>query len=127
MKRRSTATTEERYINDCKNQAMLELYMKIKLVVFECFENAGTGATSDYVHWNISGSRRTRQFANFYIQKSKIRILTLPPIINNDVGAMVPDKHQWTLNYQTDISTDEDILKVKEILIESYNQIKQLI
>lgn len=118
---RRTATTEEKHLSSCKNHEMLALYQKLRAAVFDSFEEAGTGATADYISWNVSGRR---QFAIFYIQKKKIRILTLTPRNNHSVGEVVPDSHLWTLNYQTDISTDSDIEKVKGILFDSYSQIK---
>jgi hypothetical protein len=118
---RRTATTEEKHLSACKNYDMMALYQKLKEELFDRFEGAGTGATADYISWNVHGKR---QFANFYIQKKKIRILTLTPRNNHSVGEAVPDTHLWTLNYQTDICTDADVEKVKDILIESYTQIK---
>ena len=118
---RRTATTEENHLSVCKNYDMMALYQKLRAALFDAFDGAGTGATADYISWNVNGKR---QFANFYIQKKKIRILTLTPRNNHNVGASVPDTHLWTLNYQTDISVDADIEKVKSILIDSYNQIK---
>ena len=123
-KRTSTVTTEENYLNTSKNYAMVDLYKKIKEILFDNFENVGTGATSYYVHWNVIGIQRTRQFVNFYVQNNKIGILTLPPVCNYNVGETVPDTHGWTLNYRTDIFSESDIEKVKEIIIESYNQIE---
>lgn len=121
MKRgRSTATTEENYLRTCKNDDMIALYESLRAAMFEYFDDVGTGATADYISWNVDGRR---QFANFYIQKKKIRILTLAPRSKHSVGETVPDTHLWTLNYQTDISVDTDIEKVKGILLESYNQI----
>ena len=118
---RRTATTEEKHLSACKNYDMMALYQKLKEALFDMFEGAGTGATADYISWNLHGKR---QFANFYIQKKKIRILTLTPRNNHSVGEAVPDTHLWTLNYQTDICTDADIEKVKDILVDSYAQIK---
>ena len=118
---RRTATTEEKHLSACKNYDMSALYQKLKGALFDEFDSAGTGATADYISWNVNGRR---QFANFYIQKKKIRILTLTPRNSHSVGEAVPDTHLWTLNYQTDISTDADIEKVKDILLDSYTQIK---
>ena len=126
-KNRSTVTTEDNHLQSNKNYDMVDLYKKLKVALFKDFMDAGTGATSYYVHWNVSGANRTRQFVNFYIQKGKIRILTLTPIRNYGLGESVPDTHLWVLNYQTDIYTEGDIEKVKGIILDSYNQIKQLI
>lgn len=126
-KGKSTVTTEEKHLCNCRNHEMVELYEKIKDTVFVRIaeiDTVGTGATSYYISWNISGRR---QFANFYIQKKKIRILTLPPISAHDIGETVPDTHAWTLNYQVDISSESDIERVTGILLESYNQVKQSI
>ena len=104
---------------------MIELYEKLKETVFARIneiEDVGTGATSYYVSWNISGRR---QFANFYIQKKKIRILTLSPIRTHELGETVPDTHAWTLNYQIDISSAMEIEQAAEIILDSYAQIKQ--
>lgn len=127
MKKGKSIMTEESHLRICKNYAMITLYKKLKESVFKDFDDAGIGATSSYVYWNISGIKRTRQFANFYIQKDKIRILTLTPTSNHNIGEAVPDTHLWVLNYQTDISSETDIDEIKGILLESYNQIKQLI
>lgn len=121
---RRTATTEEKHLSDCKNYEMLDLYRKLRAALFESFDNAGTGATADYISWNVGGKR---QFANFYIQKKKIRILTLTPQNKTSVGEAVPDTHLWTLNYQTDIYVESDIEKVKDLIFDSYQQIKLLI
>lgn len=118
---RRTATTEEKHLSICKNYEMLALYQKLKEALFDNFSDAGTGATADYISWNVNGKR---QFANFYIQKKKIRILTLTPRNSQSVGETVPDTHLWTLNYQTDIVADSDIEKIKDILLDSYRQIK---
>lgn len=118
---RRTATTEEKHLSFCKNYEMLALYQKLKEALFDNFSDAGTGATADYISWNVNGKR---QFANFYIQKKKIRILTLTPRNSQSVGETVPDTHLWTLNYQTDIATVSDIEKIKDILLDSYRQIK---
>ena len=126
-KNRSTVTTEDNHLQSNKNYDMVDLYKKLKVALFKDFMDVGTGATSYYVHWNVSGANRTRQFANFYIQKGKIRILTLTPIRNYGLCESVPDTHLWVLNYQTDIYTEADIEKVKGIILDSYNQIKQLI
>ena len=117
---RSTATTEEKYLSACKNYDMMALYQKLRREIFDSFEGVGTGATADYISWNVNGRR---QFANFYIQKKKIRILTLTPRNSHGIGETVPDTHLWTLNYQTDVSTDADIEKVKHIIFDSYTQI----
>ena len=124
---RSTVTTEENHLRTCKNEEMISLYEKLKELMSKDFDDMGTGATADYIHWNVSGARRTRQFANFYIQKRKIRILTLTPTSNYGIGEAVPDTHLWVLNYQTDIFSETDIDKVRGVLLDSYNQIKQLI
>ena len=124
---RSTTTTEENHLRACRNYAMIELYKKLKETVFARIyeiEEVGTGATSYYVSWNVSGRR---QFANFYIQKKKIRILTLTPISVHSIGETVPDTHAWTLNYQVDISSEADIAQVTGILLESYHQVKHAI
>ena len=118
---RRTATTEEKHLSVCKNYEMLALYQKLKEALFDNFSDAGTGATADYISWNVNGKR---QFANFYIQKKKIRILTLTPRNSQSVGETVPDTHLWTLNYQTDIVAVSDIEKIKDILLDSYRQIK---
>ena len=125
---RSTATTEENHIKNCKNIKMLSIYKKLRTIMFENFDKniIETGATSYYVHWDVVGVKQ-RQFANIYIQKAKIRIETLVPLRNYNIGEIVPDTHKYTLNYRTDIFMDEDIEKVKGIIIDSYNQIKQLI
>ena len=126
-KGKSTVTTEDNHLRTSRNYAMIELYEKLKEAVFtriDEIDDVGTGATSYYVSWNVSGRR---QFANFYIQKKKIRILTLAPISAHDVGETVPDTHAWTLNYQVDIFSEADIEQVTGILLESYNQVKQTI
>lgn len=123
-KGKSTATTEEKHLLSCKNYEMVALYEKMKETVFKSFENIGTGATADYVSWNVGGKR---QFANFYIQKKKIRVLTLAPKSEQAIGERVPDTHLWTLNYQMDISSNADIEKANGVLVESYRQIKSLI
>ena len=124
---RSTVTTEENHLHTCKNIDMISLYEKLRATMFEYFGKVGTGATSYYIHWDVSGASRTRQFANIYIQKKKIRIETLEPRNKYSLGENVPDTHGYTLNYRTDISVDADIEKVKKIILESYNQIKQLV
>lgn len=126
-KGRSTATTEENHLRNCKNLDMIALYEKLRTTMFEHFGEVGTGATSYYIHWDVSGAYRTRQFANIYIQKEKIRIETLEPRSKYSIGENVPDTHGYTLNYRTDISSVADIEKVKGIILESYNQIKQLV
>ena len=126
---KSTVTTEENHLAANKNHEMVALYRKLKKSVFECIDeidNVGTGATSYYVSWNVSGSRQ-RQFANIYIQKEKIRIETLEPVGQYDVGEMLPATRGYPLRYQTKISSEADIEKVKRIILESYNQIKQLV
>lgn len=126
-KGRSTVTTEDNHLRICKNLDMISLYDKLRATLFEYFDEVGTGATSYYIHWDVSGAYRTRQFANIYIQKKKIRIETLKPRNKYSIGENVPDTHGYTLNYRTDISADADIEKVKGIILESYNQIKQLV
>lgn len=127
MKGRSTVTTEENHLRTCKNLDMIALYEKLRATMFEHFDEVGTGATSYYIHWDVSGAYRTRQFAIIYIQKEKIRIETLRPRGNYSIGENVPDTHGYTLNYRTDISSVEDIEKVKGIILESHNWIKQLV
>ena len=122
--RMNTVTTEENYLHNCKNYEMVELYKNLKETVFESLENIGTGATSYYASWNVEGKR---QFAELFIQRRKIRILTLPPISECSTGELVPDTHLWTLNYQTDIYSADDIDEVKEIIFESYRQIRALL
>lgn len=123
-KRRSTVTTEENHLNGCKNRDMVAIYEKLRETVFGNLENVGTGATADYVSWNVGGKR---QFANFYIQKKKIRILTRAPLGKCPVGETVPDTHLWTLNYQTDIYSSADVEKVKDVLLESYRHVNALL
>lgn len=123
---KSTATTEENHLSTCKNYEMIELYKKLRVTMFEYFDNVDTGATSYYIHWDVI-SRNIRQFANIYIQRKKIRIETLVPRKKYDIGENIPDTHKYTLNYKTDIFTDMDIEKVKGIILDSYNQIKQLV
>ena len=117
---KSTATTEEKYLANCNNTDMISLYMKLRAIVFGVLEDLTTAATADYISWSINGGR---QFANFYIQKRKIRILTLEPMRKYNLGASVPDTHLWTLNYQIDIYTENDIEETKNIICESYNKI----
>lgn len=124
----STVTTEENYIKNCKYIGMLKLYEKLRTTMFEYFDKnkIETGATSYYAHWDVVGNKQ-RQFTIIYIQKAKIRIETLVPLRNYNIGENVPDTHGYTLNYRTDIFAEEDIEKVKGIILDSYNQIKQLI
>ena len=117
---KSTATTEENHLNDCKNFEMINLYTKLKSATFEGLEGVTTAATADYISWSIDGGR---QFANFYIQKKKIRILTLEPIKKHNLGESVPDTHLWTLNYQTDIFNENDIEEARKIICESYSKV----
>ena len=118
--RKSTVTTEENHLNNCKNTVMVNLYMKLRTVTFESFENIETAATADYVSWRIIGGR---QFVNFYIQKQKIRILTVEPSGKYNLGETVPDTHLWSLNYQTDIFSEADIDEARKIICESYNKL----
>jgi hypothetical protein len=115
-----TVTTEENYLSKCKNNDMLHLYFKLRTAVFETLEDVSTAATADYISWKIDGGR---QFANFYIQKKKIRILTLEPIKKYNLGENVPDTHLWTLKYQTDIYSENDIKVIKDIIYESYDKL----
>ena len=117
---KSTATTEENYLSKCNNTDMISIYMKLRTVVFDALEGVTTAATADYISWSINGGR---QFANFYIQKKKIRILTLEPMRKYSLGLSVPDTHLWTLNYQVDIYNDDNIEEAKNIICESYNKI----
>ena len=117
---KSTATTEENHLRNCKNSEMIDLYLKLRSVAFENLEDVTTAATADYISWSINGGR---QFANFYIQKKKIRILTLEPMKKYNLGENVPDTHLWTLNYQTDIYSDNDIEVAKDIIFESYDKL----
>ena len=118
---KSTATTEEKYLCKCKNKEMIDLYLKVRNIVFEKLEDVTTAATADYISWSINAGR---QFANFYIQKKKIRILTLEPMRRYSLGSSVPDTHLWTLNYQIDIFNYEDVEETKNIICESYNKIR---
>ena len=118
--RKSTVTTEENYLNTCKNAEMINLYKKLRSVVFESFDNVETAATAQYISWRISGGR---QFVNFYIQKHKIRVLTVEPSGKYNLGETVPDTHLWSLNYQTDILSEDNIDEVKRIICESYNKL----
>ena len=117
---KSTATTEENHLHNCKNSEMIDLYLKLRSVAFENLEDVTTAATADYISWSINGGR---QFANFYIQKKKIRILTLEPMKKYNLGENVPDTHLWTLNYQTDIYSENDIEVAKDIIYESYDKL----
>ena len=117
---KSTATTEENHLRNCKNSEMIDLYLKLRTIAFENLENVTTAATADYISWSINGGR---QFANFYIQKKKIRILTLEPMRKYNLGENVPDTHLWTLNYQTDIYSENDIEVAKDIIYESYDKL----
>ena len=124
---KSTVTTEENHLHTCKNLDMVALYEKLRATMFAHFGKVETGATSYYIHWDVSGSYRTRQFAIIYIQKEKIRIETLVPKGQYGIGENVPDTHGYTLNYRSDISTAADIEKVEGIILESYKHIKQLV
>ena len=117
---KSTATTEENHLRNCKNSEMIDLYLKLRTIAFENLEDVTTAATADYISWSINGGR---QFANFYIQKKKIRILTLEPMKKYNLGENVPDTHLWTLNYQTDIYSENDIEEAKNIIYESYDKL----
>ena len=116
----STATTEEKYLRNSKNCDMVDLYKKLRAAIMDGFGDVITAATADYISWKINGGR---QFANFYIQKKKIRILTVKPLKKYDLGECVPDTHLWTLNYQTDIFSEEDIDVAKNIIVDSHNQL----
>ena len=118
--RKSTVTTEENYMNNCKNTEMLGLYVKLRNAVFGSFDNVVTAATADYISWKIDGGR---QFVNFYIQKKKIRILTVVPSGKYSIGANVPDTHLWSLNYQADVFCKADIDEAIKIICESYNKL----
>lgn len=117
---KSIKTTEKNYLLNSKNSEMIDLYLKLRAISLETLENVTTAATADYISWSIDGGR---QFANLYIQKKKIKILTLEPMREYSLGDNVPDTHLWTLNYQTDIFTDNDIEEVKEIIFESYDKL----
>lgn len=127
MARRSTVTTEENHLRMQKNHEMVALYEKLRAAVLAVLGDVGTGAVSYYIHWDISGTRRTRQFALLYIQRKKIRIETLVPSGKHRLGEMIPDTHRYTLNYRTDITSEADIEEAKEIIAESYRQIRQLV
>ena len=109
---KSTATTEENHLRNCKNSEMIDLYLKLRSIAFENLEDVTTAATADYISWSINGGR---QFVNFYIQKKKIRILTLEPMRKYILGENVPDTHLWTLNYQTDISSENENSQIDNI------------
>lgn len=117
---KSTATTEDNHLCNCKNGEMIDLYLKLRSAVFENLKDVTTAATADYISWSINCGR---QFANFYIQKKKIRILTLEPMRKYILGENVPDTHLWTLNYQTDIYSENDIEIAKKIIFESYDKL----
>lgn len=117
---RSTAMTEEKHLCNCKNEEMINLYLQLRTVLFGELSNVTTAATADYISWSIGGGR---QFANFYIQKKKIRVLTLEPLREYSLGETVPDTHLWTLNYQTDVFSVNDLEVAKAIILESYNQL----
>ena len=120
--RKSTATTEKIYLERSKNVDMINLYNQLRESVLSSFENVVTAATKDYISWRVDGGR---QFANLYIQKKKIRILTIEPVGKYTIGETVPDTHLWTLNYQTDIFSEKDICEVRKIILESYNRLVQ--
>ena len=115
--RKSTATTEENYLNKCKNAETVNLYVKLRSAAFPKFEDTTTAATAEYISWSINGGR---QFANLYVQKKKIRILTLVPSGKYNLGVNVPDTHLWTLNYQIDVYSEADIDEAIKIIYESY-------
>ncbi len=61
---KSTATTEDNHLRNCKNSKMIDLYLKLRSIAFENLEDVTTAATADYISWSIN---KGRQFANFYI------------------------------------------------------------
>lgn len=117
---RSTATSEENHLHNCQNDEMINLYLKLKTATFVNLKNVTTAATADYISWSIDGGR---QFANFYIQKKKIRILTLEPVRKYSLGECVPDTHLWTLNYKADVYSEDNIEVVKNIIHDSYKKL----
>ena len=102
-----------------KNPKIVAMYKKLQDEVFASISGTSIGLTSAYISWIAGG----RQFAEIYIQRNRIMLLTLEPTSIHSIGNKVPESFGWgRLCYRTYINSEEDFEEAKNIIIESYKQ-----
>ncbi|MEG0691699.1 MAG: DUF262 domain-containing protein [Oscillospiraceae bacterium] len=101
-----------------KDERLVIIFLKIKeFIVSQCKESEEY-VLPQYITYKMNG----KNFVEMCIQKSNIRIMTLTPMEQFDMGTKVPDTYLWVLNYRTYISQDEDAERLLGIIYDSYLQ-----
>lgn len=112
----------ETYLKN-KNQDIINLYRLICKSIHEKLPDTYTQATPNYIALRNSNGQN---ICEFHLYKSRILIITKTPnepsLYN---GEKVPDKYLWALNYRISINTKEEVIKIINLLIDAYNQIKK--
>lgn len=103
---------------DGKNSMLVELYKRLQEDVYDKLTDTELYVLPQYIGWRKNG----KYFAEIHIQQRKISILSLAPDKEYSIGGKVPDNFLWTLNYRTQVTSDEDISAAEEILQDSYRK-----
>lgn len=101
-----------------KSASLTDLYVRLQQDIFDKLADTELYVLPQYIGWRKNG----KYFAEIHIQQRKISILTLAPDKEYSIGGKVPDNFLWTLNYRTQVTSDEDVAEAEEILLASYEK-----
>ena len=102
-----------------KNKEMIRVYKQMEQDIFNILEDVYQAVTTNYISWKTNG----RCFAEIHLYKNSIRVQVLEPIGGSDIGEKMPENYNWTLNYRFSLDSIKDIKNIKNLIINSYNQL----
>lgn len=100
-----------------KNNNLIKIYKQLQKEVYTLFD-VEIYVLPQYIGWRKNG----KYFAEIHIQQNNIRIQTLIPNKEYNIGEKLPDKYLWVLNYRFYIDNKDQLSDAKEILFDSYNK-----
>lgn len=118
-RKKTRPITIEEYLNT-KNQDLVDIYKKLQSEVQQIIGDIEIYVLPQHIGWKVNG----KYFAEIHLQKNQIRMITLQPNQEYEIGEKVPDNYLWTLNYRAYIRTMDDVEDAQKILIDSYNKRK---
>lgn len=118
-KQKSKPITLKEYLNT-KNPDLIDIYQKLQNNVYDTLSGVEMHVLPQYIAWRVNGIC----FAEIHLLKNNIRMLTLKPNKDYNIGNNVPDNFLWSLNYRSYINSINDLEEAQEIILDSYNQRK---
>ena len=118
-KQKSKPITLKEYLNT-KNPDLIDIYQKLQNNVYDTLSGVEMHVLPQYIAWRVNGIC----FTEIHLLKNNIRMLTLKPNKDYNIGNNVPDNFLWSLNYRSYINSINDLEEAQEIILDSYNQRK---